>query len=326
MRFILAFDNAFWKENPQMIFPVITNNSISFERNQKNESFDSINGELTTIGKLNLATFTVESIFPNKPYSWIAPGASSDGWYYVRLIEEVRQKQIPFRAVHLDRSGKEIFNVAAVVDSFAYSVDVAGDINYSIGFKEYRFALAQKSENLKANENLTEAEKTASIAVETSSASTSAADPSGNPPTTAPQALTARYTDSDAVKVAKTFYGEARGFRCGTKMAAIAWTICNRIDDPRFPNTFDGVCVWGQVAYKASAPTKNDFGEDLVAFAKDVLNRWSLEKEGKSDVGRILPKDYFYYGGTGDLSFRKAYSTSSQHWDWSLKSPYSVMR
>lgn len=326
MKFILAFDNAFWKENPQMIFPVIKNNSITFERAQNNLSFESVNGELATIGKLNLATFTVESIFPNKPYSWITPGASADGWYYVRMIEDVRKRQIPFRAVHLDRDGKEIFNIAAIVDSFAYSVDVAGDINYSIGFKEYRFALSEKTEKLNVNQNLTKAEKTANIAVTESSATTSAADPSGNPPTTAPKPTTPRYTEADALKVAKVFYGAARGFHVGTKLACVAWTICNRIDDGRFPNTFEKVCVWGQVEYKSTFPTKNDFGEDLLAFAKDVLDRWSCEKEGKSDVGRVLPKDYFYYGGTGDLSFRKAYDTKSQHWDYSLKSPYSVMR
>ena len=129
-------------------------------------------------------------------------------------------------------------------------------------------------------------------------------------------------TEAQAVKLAKTVKVEARGIWSTTEQACIIWTCLNRTDDPRFPNTIDGNLVYGQMAYKASATTVDDYGRDLVPLARDVIYRWKLEKSGAEDVGRVLPKDYLWYAGNGKHNFfRNAYRGGTR-WNYSLPSPY----
>jgi len=48
------------------------------------------------------------------------------------------------------------------------------------------------------------------------------------------------YTDADIEMLAKTVYGEARG--CTTEeQRLVIWTVLQRVDDKRFPNTIEAV-------------------------------------------------------------------------------------
>lgn len=138
-----------------------------------------------------------------------------------------------------------------------------------------------------------------------------------------PTPLITYYTDDDAVMMAKTIFNEARGIDDKVQLACIAWTILNRVDAGG-GTIRDVITAPHQFAYSSSAPTVNDHGVDLLELSYDVLNRWSREKNGETDVGRVLPLEYRYYGGNGHTnSFRTQYNTrTATYWDYSLPSPY----
>ena len=76
------------------------------------------------------------------------------------------------------------------------------------------------------------------------------------------------------------------------------------------PNQFAG--------YKSTHPVDPEI-RDLVV---DVLDRYSQEKAGIENVGRVLPKDYLYFRGNGKINLFSKIWKSNDIWDWSLGSPY----
>lgn len=184
MDFILSYNNR----EGVMVFPVVPNEAIVLQRAQKNETFDSVSGEMQALGTLGLAAFELEGIFPLHEYRFLRPGSSADGWSYVRTIEAVRARRIPFRGIHLDNDGREIFNLPLSVEAFEYRVDQAGDISYRLSFREYRFAEAPLSSTLPAQK-----------------------EPEGRLPTTAPAPLTAPLTDSQAEAAGQIAPGSGSG-------------------------------------------------------------------------------------------------------------------
>lgn len=130
-------------------------------------------------------------------------------------------------------------------------------------------------------------------------------------------------TEQDAIRLAKITFCEARGIKSIAELASIMWGTLNRVDNPEFPNSIQGVIDSGHVAYYSGAPTVSDYGVDLVALARDVIYRWQLEKQGAEDVGRVLPADYFYWSGSnGHNWFRQTFEDYSHPWDYSLPDPY----
>lgn len=134
------------------------------------------------------------------------------------------------------------------------------------------------------------------------------------------------YTDEDAVALAKTLYGEARGVRSngivsGTaQKAAVIWCVLNRYDAGYEDSIVEVCAAKGQFAgYSPSFPV----WDDLLELSYDVLDRWNAEKHGETDVGRVLPAEYLWFSGDGKYNhFRDAYRTSNR-WDWSLGDPYA---
>jgi spore germination cell wall hydrolase CwlJ-like protein len=126
------------------------------------------------------------------------------------------------------------------------------------------------------------------------------------------------YTDADAAIIAKVMYRECGGIKSDTEKACIAWVVLNRVD-AGYADTIAVVATApAQFGYKASTPVR----DDLLKLSYDVLERWAKEKSGETEVGRVLPKDYFWYNGDGAHNyFRNAYSGGTQ-WDYSLTSPY----
>lgn len=127
------------------------------------------------------------------------------------------------------------------------------------------------------------------------------------------------YTEEEVIMLAKTMWGESRGIASLTENACIAWTACNRVDDPRFPGTIAGVLTQpGQMYYRESFPAR----EDLLWLARDVLERWTMERLGYTGPGRVLAPDYLWYSGDGAHNyFRTAYRGGTR-WGYELESPY----
>ena len=112
------------------------------------------------------------------------------------------------------------------------------------------------------------------------------------------------FSEDDVIAVAKMLWGEARGCTRDNQAMAV-WCVLNRVDDPRFPDTIQGVLSQPSQFHGYSP----DFPvwDELKEVALDVLTRWSLEKQGVT-VERELPNTYLWFTGyNGSNHFREAY-------------------
>ena len=112
------------------------------------------------------------------------------------------------------------------------------------------------------------------------------------------------FTEDDVIAMAKMLWGEARGCTRDNQAMAV-WCVCNRVDDPRFPDTIQGVLSQPSQfhGYSPNFPVT----DELYAVALDVLTRWSMEKQG-ADVARELDKNAVFFTGDGIQNwFRSVY-------------------
>lgn len=123
-------------------------------------------------------------------------------------------------------------------------------------------------------------------------------------------------TSEDAVYLAKTVWGEARG--CSdTEQAAVMWCILNRVDSPLYPNSITEVVKQPSQFFGYSP--NNPVDKEILQLAETVLSYW---KAG-DDSGRVLPKEYLYFTGDGKRNhFYVSWGDTSNPWDWSLNSVY----
>ena len=112
------------------------------------------------------------------------------------------------------------------------------------------------------------------------------------------------FSEDDVIAVAKMLWGEARGCTLENQIGCV-WIICNRVDDPRFPDTILGVVAQPSQFYGYSP----DFPvtDELYAVALDVLTRWSLEKQGVTVERELLPEYVFFTGDGIQNHFRAVY-------------------
>ena len=112
------------------------------------------------------------------------------------------------------------------------------------------------------------------------------------------------FTEDDVIAMAKMLWGEARGCTRDNQAMAV-WCVCNRVDDPRFPDTILGVLSQPNqfYGYSPNFPVT----DELYAVALDVLTRWNAEKHGVT-VERELPPEYVFFTGDGIQNhFRAVY-------------------
>ena len=97
------------------------------------------------------------------------------------------------------------------------------------------------------------------------------------------------FTNEEIDHIAKTVWGEARGLS-KTHQAGVVWSILNRCDDGRFGKGVIGVVTAPSqfAGYRSDNPVDPEIRELVV----DVLDRYSQEKAGIKNVGRVLPKEY----------------------------------
>ena len=127
------------------------------------------------------------------------------------------------------------------------------------------------------------------------------------------------FTNEEIDYIAKTVWGEARGLS-KTQQAGVVWTILNRFDDGRFGKEIIRVITAPSqfAGYKSSHPVDPEIRNLVI----DVLDRYSQEKAGIDNVGRVLPKEYLYFRGNGKTNLFSEKLNSNNTWDWSLESPY----
>ena len=128
----------------------------------------------------------------------------------------------------------------------------------------------------------------------------------------------------DAAEVealAKMLYGEARGIASDMEKAACVWCVLNRVDDPRYPDTVLEVleAPYQFVGYSADNPVI----PELETLAADVMKRYHAERDGETNVGRVLPAEYLFFTGDGVNNHFTIGWKDAETWDWSLQNPYS---
>lgn len=126
--------------------------------------------------------------------------------------------------------------------------------------------------------------------------------------------------DEEIKMLAQVVYNEARGIKGTHSKAAVIWCVLNRVDSTRFDNTISEVIKYPN-AFAWSSTTRVE--KHFTDLATDVLTRWLLEKEGYTEVGRVLPSDWLFFHGADGVNKFKKENRSTTYWDWSLGTPYT---
>ena len=124
-----------------------------------------------------------------------------------------------------------------------------------------------------------------------------------------------------AAYIAKTVYGEA--MVCSTtERAAVVWCILNRVDDARDATPAGVIAVVTKPYQFHGYAADHPLLPELEELALDVIERWLDEKDGETDTGRVLPREYLFFSGDGKHNHFRTEWDGGQVWDWSLSSPY----
>lgn len=126
------------------------------------------------------------------------------------------------------------------------------------------------------------------------------------------------WTEEEVTVLAKMLWGEARGVPSDTEKAACIWCVLNRVDQGMGTIIDVVIAPYQFVGYQEDHPVD----PELKALCEDVLDRWYREKNGETNVGRVLPSDYLFFTGDGEHNhFRNAYKNGKK-WTWDYESPY----
>lgn len=118
-------------------FPVPPAELPPIETEQHNDTFNSVIGDISTIGLLGLRTISFEKLLcPDdlSRYSWARGSSGSD---IVNFINNTRLEDKPFRLI-ITRGDNTYLNMLAVIDNFSYYLDNVNDYYIDIDFREYR--------------------------------------------------------------------------------------------------------------------------------------------------------------------------------------------
>lgn len=118
-------------------FPVPPAELPPIETEQHNDTFNSVIGDISTIGLLGLRTISFEKLLcPDdlSRYSWARGSSGSD---IVNFINNARLDDKPFRLI-ITRGDNTYLNMLAVIDNFSYYLDNINDYYIDIDFREYR--------------------------------------------------------------------------------------------------------------------------------------------------------------------------------------------
>lgn len=136
-------------------------------------------------------------------------------------------------------------------------------------------------------------------------------------------------TAEEIAMLAKTLGKEAavvswNGTRWGmtprARQAAVAWIAYNRLETGEWGDTLAEVLSYPNAfAYDPDAPVY----ASMQTLAEDVTARWWRERQGATDVGRVIPSDYLFFSGDGrENYFRKQFTDTGEYWNWVLADPY----
>lgn len=120
-----------------VVFPVPPADLPPIECEQHNETFNSVIGDISTIGLIGLRSISFDDMLcPGDidKYSWAKGDNGSD---IVNFINTARLENKPFRLI-ITRGDNTYLNMLAVINHFSYYLDNLNDYHMSIEFMEYR--------------------------------------------------------------------------------------------------------------------------------------------------------------------------------------------
>lgn len=125
-------------DDKSVTFPVVPSDLPEIKCEQKNQIFESVIGDVSSIGLLGLREISFDKLLcpsDNNKYPF-ARGSSGDE--IINFINNSRLQGEPFRLV-ITRGSNTYLNMLAVIDDFSYYLDNVNDYYVSIDFKEYRY-------------------------------------------------------------------------------------------------------------------------------------------------------------------------------------------
>lgn len=112
-------------------------------------------------------------------------------------------------------------------------------------------------------------------------------------------AARSRINSEDIEALAAVMYIEARGLST-REVAMVGWCVLNRVD--RGDGSIRSICYSNQFAlYHTNSAYHNS--SDYAWLAEDILIRYYLEKMGETNVGRVLPSNYYWFTGDGKHNY-----------------------
>lgn len=128
------------------------------------------------------------------------------------------------------------------------------------------------------------------------------------------------WTEDEVIVLTKMVFGEAGGVPSKMERAACVWCVLNRCDTYGQGVIEVTTAPYQFVGYRAENPVT----DELYDLCEDVLARWYAEKDGETDVGRVLPPDYLYFHGDGKHNYFRNEFRGGTTWDWSYPNPYET--
>lgn len=123
--------------NEEVILLPVTPEEYEISEEWENQEVAGLRKPMNIIQNKKLATTSIESFFPSKDYPFLL-NRSMWGMEYVEVIKRWRQRRVPIRFI-ITKEGKPVVNMPVTIDSFTYSEDKSGDIEYTLDLKEFTF-------------------------------------------------------------------------------------------------------------------------------------------------------------------------------------------
>ncbi len=123
--------------NEEVILLPVTPEEYEVSESWNNQEVEGLNQTMNIIQNKGLSILPIESFFPSKDYPFLL-SREMWGMEYVETIKRWMDRKVPIRLIITDKGETEV-NMAMTIDSFTYSKDKSGDINYKLDLKEFKF-------------------------------------------------------------------------------------------------------------------------------------------------------------------------------------------
>ncbi len=112
---------------------------VDIKEGGENDTLKTVKGNVRLVGEKSLTTVSWSSIFPvNKNYGFVAVGSRVNGYDYINFLQEAERTKVPIRIIITTLTKRSLCNMLATIDDgFAWAIDKAGDIRYSISLTEF---------------------------------------------------------------------------------------------------------------------------------------------------------------------------------------------